>query len=216
MSKKVFVVGSSFMHYFKEMYEGRGFELVDEMKKADIVQFTGGADISPSIYNQHEHPTVGVSPGRDAEEKDAYAEAQELGKFCAGVCRGGQLLNALNGGSMYQHVDNHGIHGTHGMVDVSTNAIIPVSSVHHQMMILGDKGTLLGKAETMRSRYKRNMTLLGERVEERVDIDQEVEVEACYYPETRSFCYQPHPEFVSNDHPCQQWYFDKLEQLLGA
>lgn len=214
--KKVFVVGASFFHYFKTMYEGRGYTLVDNMEDADIVQFTGGADIDPLFYNQYEHRTTGISPSRDREEKAAYDKALELGKFCAGVCRGGQLLNALNGGSLYQDVDNHAIGTTHGMVDVNTNEIVPVTSMHHQMMILGDDAVLLGKSETMRSRHKRNMTELGERKEERVAIDEELEVEACWYPATKSFCFQPHPEFVTGDHPCQKWYFDKMEELLSA
>lgn len=214
--KKVFVVGQSFFHYFKEMYEKRGYTLVKKMEEADIVQFTGGADIDPAFYEQHQHPTTSISRYRDEEEEAAYKKAQQLGKFCAGVCRGGQLLNAFNGGSMYQHVDNHAMQGCHGMEDVETGEVVPVSSMHHQMMILGKKATLLGKSVEMRSRYKRNMTSLEEREEERVAISDDLEVEACYYPETRSFCYQPHPEFVTSDHPCQQWYFDKMERLLGA
>lgn len=211
--KKVFVVGTSFFHYFKEMYEKRGYVLVGNMEEADIVQFTGGEDISPKFYNQHFHRTTSVSHRRDEEEGAAYQKAQELGKFCAGVCRGGQLLNALNGGSMYQHVENHAMHGCHGMEDVETGEVVPVSSMHHQMMILGKKAKLLGKSTEMRSKYKRNMTEIFDKAEERVDLGEALEVEACYYPETKSFCYQPHPEFVSNDHPCQQWYFDKMEEL---
>ncbi|QHJ82113.1 MAG: hypothetical protein [Caudoviricetes sp.] len=214
--KKVYVVGNAFFHQFQKMYEARGYELTDNMEKADIVQFTGGEDISPDFYNQYQHRTTGCSQRRDEMEHAAYEKAIMLGKFCAGVCRGGQLLNALNGGSMYQDVDNHGIHGTHGMEDIETGEVVPVSSLHHQMMILGDKGQLLGRAASMRSKFKRKMTLLGSRKEEVVDIDNPLEVEACYYPETRSFCYQPHPEFVTSDHPCQQWYFDKMERLLGA
>lgn len=214
--KKVFIVGNSFLYQFKRMYEGRGYQLVTSMEEADIVQFTGGEDIDPGFYGQHEHPTTYTSAQRDSEEKAAYEKAIMLGKFCAGVCRGGQLLNALNGGDMYQHVDNHGIHGTHDMEDVTTGELIPVSSLHHQMMILGKKAQLLGKAATMRSRYKRKMTALSSKDEEVVDVDNKVEVEACYYPETRSFCYQPHPEFCNADHPCQNWYFEKLENLLEA
>ncbi len=213
--KKVFVVGKNFLHYFKEMYEKRGYTLVKNMEDADIVQFTGGADIDPKFYNQHDHRTTSTSPYRDEEESAAYKKAQELSKFCAGVCRGGQLLNALNGGSMYQHVENHAMHGCHGMEDVETGEVIPVSSMHHQMMILGKKAKLLGKSTEMRSKYKRNMTELSDRAEERVDLGEALEVEACYYPETKSFCYQPHPEFVTNDHPCQQWYFDKMEELYA-
>lgn len=213
MSKKVFIVGNSFFHQFYSMFEKRGYKVVDSIEEADIVQFTGGADIDPKFYGQHEHHTTYTSPGRDREEYAAWKKAKELGKFCAGVCRGGQLLNALSGGNMYQDVGGHGIHGTHDMVDVNTGDKIPVSSLHHQMMIVGNSGRLLGKSDVMRSKNKFLMTQMHDEPGEVVDNDEQVEVEACFYPVTKSFCYQPHPEFVGDNHPCRNWYFDKLEEL---
>lgn len=212
----VFIVGTPFHHYFEEMYTGRGHTIVSSIEEADVVQFTGGEDINPSLYQQHEHYSTGPNDRRDKLELDAYEKAQELGKFCAGVCRGGQLLNVLSGGSMYQDVSNHATHSGHAAVDVETGDVFPVSSLHHQMMILGKKATLLAKAETVRSPVKLGMTKLNTAPQEVVVKDDELEVEACYYEHTRSFCYQPHPEFVSADHPCRNWYFDKLEKLLEA
>ena len=124
---KVFIVGTSFFHQFHSMYTKRGYTTVDSIDEADIVQFTGGADISTKFYNQHEHPTTFTSPGRDREEYTASVEGKQKGKFLAGVCRGGQLLNALSGGNMYQDVKGHGIHGTHDMLDVETGKLVQVS-----------------------------------------------------------------------------------------
>ncbi|QXG07610.1 hypothetical protein [Erwinia phage Pecta] len=214
---KVYIVGTPFHHYFEEMFSSRGHEIVKTIAEADVVQFTGGEDISPSLYGEHEHQYSGPNERRDRLEIAAYEEARELGKFCAGVCRGGQLLNVLSGGSMYQHVSSHSSGSGHGAVDVETGDVFPVSSLHHQMMILGDGGKLLAKSQDVRSKVKLGMTRLGsKRAEEVVTTDDEVEVEACYYPATRSFCYQPHPEFVTPDHPCRNYYFKKLEQLLQA
>lgn len=215
MSKKVFIVGTAFRGLFITMFEKRGYKIVDSIAKADIVQFTGGADIDPKFYGQHEHHTTYTSPQRDAEEYAAWKEAKELNKFCAGVCRGGQLLNALSGGNMYQDVRGHGLHGTHDMLDVDSGKLIPVSSVHHQMMILGKSGRLLGKSDIMRSENKYLMTPLSDEPGEVVDQSEHVEVEACFYPVTKAFCFQPHPEFVGEEHPCREWYFDKLEELYA-
>lgn len=213
--KNVFIVGTAFRGLFITMFEKRGYNIVDSIEEADIVQFTGGADISPKFYNQHEHHTTYTSPERDKEEYAAWQEAKRLGKFCAGVCRGGQLLNALSGGNMYQDVDGHGLHGTHNMIDVESGKLIPVSSVHHQMMILGKSGRLLGKSENMLSSHKYLMTPAHEEPGEVVDKYEQMEVEACFYPVTKSFCYQPHPEFVGETHPCREWYFEKLEELYN-
>lgn len=213
---KVFVVGTAYQHYFNDMFRSRGHEVVKTIAEADVVQFTGGEDIAPSLYKEHTHQFSGPNEHRDRQELAAYEEAQRHGKFCAGVCRGGQLLNVLSGGSMYQHVSNHGLGAGHAAVDVETGDVFPVSSLHHQMMILGDNGKLLAKSQEVRSPVKLGMTKIGSgKAEEVVTTDDDVEVEACYYPNTRSFCYQPHPEFVTSDHPCRNYYFEKLEQLLG-
>lgn len=213
---KVFIVGPHYHHYFTEMFRSRGHEIAATIAEADVVQFTGGEDIAPSLYGEHTHQTSGPNESRDRHELAAYEEAQKYNKFCAGVCRGGQLLNVLSGGSMYQHVRNHGTGAGHAAVDVETGKVFPVSSLHHQMMILGDKGQLLAKSHEVRSPVKLGMTKIGSGFAEEVKTtDDDIEVEACYYPETRSFCYQPHPEFVTSDHPCRNYYFEKLEQLLG-
>lgn len=214
---KVYIVGHQYHHYFVEMYRSRGHSIVSSIAEADVVQFTGGEDIDPSLYGEHTHQTSGPNESRDRNELAAYEEAQRHGKFCAGVCRGGQLLNVLSGGSMYQHVRNHGTGAGHAAVDVETGDVFPVSSLHHQMMILGEGGKLLAKSQEVRSAVKLGMTkLCSGKAEEVVTTDDDVEVEACYYPSTRSFCYQPHPEFVTADHPCRTWYFDKLSELLGG
>lgn len=213
---KVFVVGTSFLYDFKRMYEGRGYSLVSSMEEADIIQFTGGADIDPAFYNQHVHHSTYTNPARDKEEHAAFLQARKLNKFMAGVCRGGQLLNALSGGSMYQDVSGHGCHGGHGMLDVNTGDVIPVSSLHHQMMIVGVGAELLGRADFMRSYEKVCMSKVGVDPEEVWYEDAAVEVEACWYSHTKSFCYQPHPEFVGPNHPCRNWYFDKMEELYES
>jgi len=197
------------------MYRGRGYNIVESVEEADIVQFTGGEDISPELYGENIHPRTYFSQQRDDYEIAAYEKAQDLGKFCAGVCRGGQLLNVLSGGSMYQDVTGHaGGFGGHDAIDVGTGTVFNVTSIHHQMMKLGNKGTLLAKATTMRSKTKLGMTKIGAgSTTQTVVVDDNVEVEACYYPETKSFCFQPHPEFANDNSECRNWYFDKLEHL---
>lgn len=214
---KVFIVGPSFFHYFSEMFSSRGYEIVGTIEEADIVQFTGGEDISPALYGEHEHPSSGPSLRRDEKEIEAYKEARRLNKFCAGVCRGGQLLNVLSGGKMYQHVSNHATGKGHDAIDVITGDVFPVSSLHHQMMIMGEGAELLARSTTTRSQVKLGMTTIKSgKCQEVVTEGDDLEVEACYYPHTKSFCYQPHPEFVSGTHPCREWYFKKLEELIKA
>ncbi len=213
MSKKVCIVGGGYA--YGRMFERAGYQLVASVEEADIVQFTGGSDVSPQLYGEHSHESTWNSEHRDAEEQAVFRQCVEQGKFIAGICRGGQFLNVMNGGTMYQDVFNHAIAGTHPVMDLNSGEEFPCTSTHHQMMRIGRKGTLLAQSSEMRSTIKLHMTPLGQKRSLLIDKNQETEAESIYYPETRSFCFQPHPEMVGPDHPCQRWYLNKLESLMN-
>jgi putative glutamine amidotransferase len=73
--------------------------------RVDAVLFSGGADIDPAYFEQPPHPQLGaVDPARDAFELALYRAARAANKPIFGVCRGIQLINVAEGGSLYQHV----------------------------------------------------------------------------------------------------------------
>lgn len=205
---KVFIVGGGYS--YAKMYENFGDTLVNNIEDADIVQFTGGEDVTPSWYGEHEHPSTYSNIHRDIREKAAFERAVKFGKFCVGICRGGQFLNVVNGGSLYQDVSNHAIHGTHEVLDIHTGRIIPCTSTHHQMMRKGPEGVLVAKSAEMLSSNKYGMSSLEEEAKVVVYKNLDVETESVYYPNTRSLCFQPHPEIVRADHPCQEYFFELL------
>src|SRR3546814_10813812 len=106
---KVFIVGGGAQ--YKAMFAKRGWEIVSDVWQADLVQFTGGADVTPALYGE-KNTNSGNSPARDIEEAGYFAIARRMHKPMAGSCRGGQFLNVMCGGSMLQHVEGHAIHGT--------------------------------------------------------------------------------------------------------
>lgn len=64
---------------------------------------TGGHDVDPALYRAEKTEACGVScPVRDEMEKVLYAKALEEDKPVLGICRGIQLINALEGGTLYQ------------------------------------------------------------------------------------------------------------------
>lgn len=209
----VLIVGGGYA--YKTMYENFGGKEVGSIAAADVIQFTGGSDVSPRLYGEHSHPTTYSSNDRDMYEEAIYREAVKQGKFCVGICRGGQFLNVMNGGSMYQDVNGHAIHGTHGVLDVLTGSVIQCTSTHHQMMRMGEGGVLVAKSDEMLSQRKSHMSLLSEERKILITYD-EVEVESVYYPETRSLCFQPHPEIVRAGHPCQDYFFSLLGRYYNA
>lgn len=199
---KVAIVGRDTLT--ERMFVQNGFTIVPLLggDDPDLVQFTGGEDVDPSLYGDARHPSTHSNPSRDSRESHVYRSY--VGKaVLAGICRGGQFLNVMNGGSMYQHVDGH--YKSHGALDLLSGEKVEVTSCHHQMMIPNDKAELLLSAEESQVKWK------GQTKETKVFGD----VEALYYPETRSLCFQPHPEYEDLGEPCQQLYFRYLKHFFN-
>lgn len=81
--KKVYVVGNA-KHYADFI---TGVKLVEDIEKADIVLFTGGEDVDPSLYGCKKHPTTFSNIQRDLEEKEIF-EKVKPNQLCLGICRG--------------------------------------------------------------------------------------------------------------------------------
>lgn len=72
-------------------------------ERCDGLLMTGGHDISPALYGEEPGAACGVVCGdRDRIERALYDNALAREKPVLGICRGIQLINALQGGSLYQ------------------------------------------------------------------------------------------------------------------
>lgn len=208
MVKKVHVVGNVYSQQtaaiFAKMPED--FEVVKDFKDADIYVFTGGEDIDPAIYNDKRLSVSQFNRHRDEYELDAHGHI-EKDKIKIGICRGAQLLNCLNGGQLWQDVNNHW--GGHHEIVINVKGITPtntatINSIHHQMMIAGPK------AETLAVAYESTYRVKGDReVRGTIFTDNEV----LWYPDTKSFCFQAHPEF---GHPETTDIFFKMLKHVGV
>ena len=90
----------------------------DAMARADALLLSGGADIDPARFGQAPQPDLGVvDPERDAFEIALYRAARAAGKPVFGVCRGIQLINVAEGGSLHQHVPALGRGVQHSQAD---------------------------------------------------------------------------------------------------
>jgi len=190
------------------MFTQLGWEVVDYLESADMVQFCGGADVSPDLHGEHQHPATFSDRRRDLYEAEIYQKALAKALPMAGICRGGQLLNVLNGGGLYQHVTGHAVRGTHAVFSSILEGSVQVTSTHHQMMIAGDGGFLEAWAD--------NLSPTKERCPNGFIIQEEnpVEPEVIFYEDTYSLCFQPHPEFFGAEE-CKAYYFRCLETYLG-
>lgn len=203
-SRKVFIVSGNYE--YRKMWTDNGAQLVTEINEADVVQFTGGEDVYPGLYNEPTHPYTKYNEIRDAFEMDVFTYCREYGIPMVGICRGSQFLTVANGDSLWQDVNNHAIAGTHDAVDCETGKIIPVSSTHHQMMRPGDDAEILCVASE--STFKET----GD--QERYESKRGEDIEATWYAKTGSLCFQPHPEFFDKDHPCQKYFFTLVNKFI--
>lgn len=79
---KVYVVGYStnYANWIKDHV------LVDKLEDANIVLFTGGEDVDPSLYG-HENIRSYTNKDRDLKEK-AIFEQMNQSQLALGICRG--------------------------------------------------------------------------------------------------------------------------------
>ena len=71
----------------------------------DGLILAGGADIDPASYGAETHPaTKGVWPERDRFEIALGTRALERDMPVLGICRGMEMLNVIQGGTLNQHL----------------------------------------------------------------------------------------------------------------
>lgn len=203
--RKVYIVNGS--GAYTALWQRGGYVVVDRIAEAEIVQFTGGADVSPSLYGEELHPMSSCHPKRDEAEARLYQFCLAKNIPMAGICRGGQFLNVMNGGSMYQHVNGHALGGTHALINTKTGGIMPATSTHHQMMRVGPGANVLGLAHES-TQYQ----LMASEKVMHVLPSKMGDIEVLFYPATRSLCFQPHPELMSTTSPCRKWYLELVEE----
>ena len=112
----------------------RNVEILNNPEVAAIVIW-GGEDISPGIYGQSPSRFTdarGQPSKRDKEEMEWARLAIEKKIPIIGICRGAQLMCAVSGGSLIQHVSNHA--GPPHRLSTIDGKEIWTNSVHHQMM----------------------------------------------------------------------------------
>ncbi len=151
-----------------------------------LVVFTGGEDVSPSLYNEKPNRKTYSNLSRDLREKSIFESAVAANIPIAGICRGSQLLCALSGGKLIQHVSGHA--GSHIMT-TNEGEVITVTSTHHQMQLPPPESTLVGwAAPKLSSCYEGPPG---------VHYKPEFEYEIVHYPHTKALAMQYHPEFMS-------------------
>jgi len=207
---KVYIAESS--RVYEALFLDNGFDITNNPIEADLVCFTGGADVSPSMYGELPHKYTQSHMRRDKSDVDVWDTAMDNDIPMVGICRGSQFLNVMSGGSMWQHVDNHAMRGTHPVRDDISGEMFECTSTHHQMMRPNEEATIIGTADLSTVRY----SMIGghENKVERAYPDLDIEVVT--YQQYNVLCFQPHPEITPVGSECQSYFFKLLERELGV
>lgn len=174
-----------------------GFEQVNNLEDSDVIIFGGGADIDPSTYDEEQGSRTSSSKSREEQEKKDFELGSTLGKKFFGICRGQQLLCALAGGKLIQHVTNHS--GSDHDIVTSDNFTFRTNSIHHQMInpyMLNPKDykILAWSSKRISKMY------LGAR-DARVWLPYDFkEIESIYFPNINALSVQYHPEMMYSSH----------------
>lgn len=201
----IYVVGEA--NHYADWLEGE----LTSFEDADLVIFTGGADVIPTLYNDVVHKMTTYYGYRDAQEVGYFTQAFSLDKKILGICRGAQFLTVMNGGKLIQHVNNHRLRGMH-QIEAPDYGEGFVTSTHHQMMypynLPEDNYEIIAHTpEPRSSKYevgKGDLELP----------DEFVEPEIVYYPKTQAVGIQGHPERMHVNSPSIEMFREILNEKL--
>jgi hypothetical protein len=207
---KVYIVPGLWVAHIRGIFLEAGYTLTQKIEDAGIVVWTGGADIHPSIYNEKPLPQCYFDLERDQMESEVFKALPKTGgPLKVGICRGAQLLNALSGGKLWQHIEGHP--QLHDVMDIATGELIQVSSLHHQEMVPPDGARVWARAAE--ATEKIGMFDGLKKMEYKAKREGKYEdVEAIYIPQTESFCFQPHPEIGPTT--CTEYFFKLVHRSL--
>jgi putative glutamine amidotransferase len=177
------------------------------MKKnnKDYLLLWGGVDINPAIYGHQPHPkTQHPDSWRDNSEIVQVKQAIKDKVPIIGVCRGAQLLCALNGGTLYQHSTSHLCH--HSITTNEGKVLSSVAAGHHQVMNPSGNYIVYG--------YDGRESVVFSADNKELTIQNAPEI--IWWPDTKCLAIQPHPEWMPSHYPFNIWVNKLIFDLIGV
>lgn len=185
-----------------------------DLREGDILIVHGGEDIAPVLYNKGRSFRSGTDRDsavrmsrRDMIEWHLMQRAVQLNIPIIGICRGAQMLCALAGGYLVQHVEGH--IGRHPITTYDNKELI-VNSIHHQMLYPFD----VEHEMIAWSTQKLSDVYWSVEDNEDVLIDVPLEPEFVYFPTVRGFAIQWHPEMMDESAPATQYVINFINAKL--
>lgn len=175
-----------------------------QLSKGGCLLLWGGEDIWPGLYGQRPNSYVyQKQPSRrDLEERRLVHVAIHMSIPIIGICRGAQLICALAGGSLAQHIIGHGRSHSVTLLDEG-NAEIRCNSSHHQMMIPPESAKILAVS---------GATTGLDQFDEEESHEQVNEV--VWFPTINALGIQPHPEWPNSPSEFNSYIERKIKEYI--
>lgn len=202
----VYIQGDEFeQRNFAPMFARSACRKAKSIEEADLVVFTGGADVDPALYGEKPHHSTHISKSRDERDIEAFNKCIKDGIPMFGVCRGLQFIHVMLGGTLYQDVDGH--NRPHDFKDARTGVTYTqMSSVHHQMVRDdGHKDRLI-----VATASASNRRALGDHT---YAMGTHKDIEAVFYRDVCAFGTQGHPEYSGYEH-YTKWCLDRISEFV--
>lgn len=173
------------------------------LTQGDVLLLWGGMDIAPKMYNQTPNRFCNIKEisNRDQEEWELIHEAVNKGIPIIGICRGAQMLTIYTGGTLVQHVDNHG--RSHEIMCHDTNRILRCNSAHHQVCQPIHPAKILASAKEEQG--------FGENNEE-VHLQEIPEI--ILFPHINAIGFQFHPEWADCPRETVKYCAETIKEYL--
>lgn len=139
--------------------------------KTDLIVFEGGTDIESSLYGEEpgSHNEI-PNRKRDQFEVEIFRLAVQERIPMLGICRGAQLITALTGGKLIQHMEGHrGSYPFIAFTGMKKSKVIKGICAHHQACVPTEDAKILA-----------------------MSIPDNVP-EIFWYPKIKALCIQGHP-----------------------
>ena len=180
---------------------------VNKLNEAELVIFPGGGDIYPGVYKKKVNKKTYFNLDVDTRQIAIMKKAIELEIPIVGICRGAQLMCAIQpNGMLIQHVDHPGNH----TINTYDQELLNVNSMHHQMQYpFNMKATdykILGWSNRLSNIY------LGED-DENLKVEREPEI--VYYPRIKGLGIQHHPEMMTYASRANVYLRDLLDRFMN-
>ena len=174
-----------------------GYTETDGSVTPDFMVFSGGADVTPSLYFRDEDLRTYTDKNRDYTDMCTLIAGRLQRVPMLGICRGMQLLHVAAGGTLTQHIAGHG-GVTHKLLMPDGQPIygwenIHVNSTHHQCVPIEETNNY-----------------------DEVYVSHDGVTEAIVAKEKGFVAVQFHPEYSTASNECVEFFAELVKFKLGG